>query len=431
MKKKQVFVIGLDDFNKTKLENLPIASQCDFLPALHISEMRQVEQLDVEQLMDLCFERIDANGHIDAIVSYFDFPGTTLVPIIAEKYNIPGPTLESVLKCENKFWSRLEQGKVIPEHIPVYRAFDPFDDEAFHKIEMIAPYWIKPIKSFRSFLAFKINGEHQFYESTREIQQHIDFISEPFNKIMRKFDVPQEFSEMKETCIAESLLTGHMCTLEGYAHQGRVVVYGIVDSVREEDRSSFSRYEYPSSLPQEVQFRMADVARRVIHQFGYDNAPFNMEFFYNQTADEVYMLEVNPRISQSHSDLFEKVHGTSHHAIMLALALGEKPKTLQTKGTFNKAANFMLRTFESGKIVKAPTQSEINILKKFIPGLEIKLNVKDGIHLKELQNQDSYSFELANIYLGGRDQSELVDKYNQCLDGLSFEIDYDDAVQLY
>jgi len=176
---------------------------------------------------------------------------------------------------------------------------------------------------------------------------------------------------------------------------------------------------------------MADIARRVITQIGYDNAPFNMEFFYNQTADEVYMLEVNPRISQSHSDIFEKIHGTSHHSIMLSLALGEKPKTLGFNGEFNKAANFMLRTFESGKIIKAPTESEIKILKKFIPGLEVKINVKEGVHLSELQGQDSYSYELANIFIGARDQRELVDLYHQCVDGLSFEIEYDEATQLY
>jgi hypothetical protein len=77
-----------------------------------------------------------------------------------------------------------------------------------------------------------------------------------------------------------------------------------------------------------------------------------------------------------------------------------------------------------------PGEDEIKILKKFIPGLEIKLRVSNGIHLKDLQGQDSYSFELANIFIGGRDQRELVDKYNQCLDGLTFDIEYDEQMDL-
>ncbi len=431
MEKKQVFIIGLDDFNLKKLENTPEGKECDFHAALTISEIRNVEEFNIEQLINKCKERIDAHGKIDAVASYYDFPGTIITPIIADHYNLPGPTLESVVKCENKYWSRLEQQKVIEDHIPQFKAFDPFDDDAFEKLDMITPYWIKPIKSFRSFLAYRINGEPQFNESVAEIRQHIDYISEPFNEFMRLYDLPSELSEMKESCIAESLLSGHMCTLEGYAYEDQVVAYGIVDSVREDNSSSFARYEYPSVLPQEIQFRMADVTRRVIHQIGLQNSPFNIEFFYNQTANEVYLLEINPRISQAHTDIFEKVHGVSHHSIMLNLALGRKPKPLEYNGHFNKAANFMLRTFDSGKVVKSPTPDEIKILKKFIPGLEVKIHVRDGIHLTELKGQDSYSFELANIFIGGRDQKELVDKYNQCVDGLSFNIEYDEEALLH
>ncbi len=429
--KKQIFVIGLDKFNLKKLQRLPGAEEYDFLPALEISEMRQVDSYDMEQLIQKCSERIDKHGSIDAIVSYYDFPGTTLLPVIAEKYGLPGPTLESVMKCENKYWSRLEQNKVIPEHIPVFKAFDPFKKEVFKELGLVFPCWIKPIKSFRSFLAYRINGEAQFYEYMEEVKKQIDYISEPFNYLMKKYQMPFEFAEMEEKCIAESQLSGHQCTVEGYVYDGQVVVYGIVDSIRDEDRSSFASYEYPSSLPQEIQFRMADVTRRVITQVELDNSPFNIEYFYNQTADKVYLLEINPRISQAHTDIFEKVHGISHHYIMLNLALGKKPGIMEFNGKFNKAANFMLRTFKSGRIKKAPTLDEIKILKHFISGLEIKLHVTNGMHLSELHGQDSYSFELANILLGGRDHRDLVKKYNRCLKGLTFDIEYDDPTLLH
>ncbi len=430
MEKKQVFIIGMDEFNLQKLQNLPEAEYCDFLPALHLAEIRDVKAYDIRELLELCAQRIEEHGRIDAVASYYDFPGTILVPVIAEKFGVPGPSLESMMKCENKYWSRLEQSKVINEHIPVFKAFDPFDERAFESLGIIPPFWIKPIKSFRSFLAFRINGEAQFYECMQEIRKHIQFISEPFQEFMRMYNMPEEFTNMQETCIAESILAGHQCTLEGYAHNGKVVAYGLVDSIREADRSSFSRYEYPSSLPQEIQFRMADVTRRIIRQIELDNCPFNVEFFYDQTADEVYLLEINPRISQAHTDIFEKVHGVSHHSIMVNLALGHKPKTLSYNGYFNKAANFMLRVFETGRVNKVPAKEEINILKKFIPGLEVKLRVPSGIHLSELQGQDSYSYELANIFIGGRDQQELVEKYNKVVDGLTFEVEYDDKLQL-
>ncbi len=431
MSKKQVFIIGLDDFNLHKLQALPEAEECDFHAALEISEIRDVDEYDMEKLVNLCFERIDKHGKIDAIASYYDFPGTVLVPVIAEKYGLPGPSLDSILKCEHKFWSRMEQQKVVPEHIPMFRAFDPFDEDVYEKLEMIPPFWIKPNKSFRSFLAYRVSSENHFYECLKPIRENIHFMLEPFQKLMHMFDIPEEVSEMKESCIAETMISGHQCTLEGYVHNGNVVSYGVVDSLREENRTSFSRYEYPSVLPQEVQFRMADVTRRAIQQIGLDNSAFNVEYFYNQTADEVYLLEINPRISQAHTDMFEKVHGVSHHSIMLNLALGRKPGTLYYNGDFSKAAHFMLRTFEGGLIKKVPTKREINILKKFIQGLEVKIPVKEGTHTADMRGQDSYSFELANVFIGGRDQKELVEKYNKVVDGLTFEIEYDESVHVH
>lgn len=431
VKKKQVFIIGLDEFNLQKLQNLPQAQNCTFLPALHTSEMRDVEAYDIKELIKLCYQRIEENGSIDAIASYYDFPGSILVPVIAEKFDIPGPSLESIMKCENKYWSRLEQNKVISEHIPIFKAFDPFDEKAFETLGIIPPFWVKPIKSFRSMLAYRINGEAQFYECMKEVQEQIDFISQPFQDFMLIYHLPEEFASMKETCIAESIIAGHQCTLEGYVYKGRVVSYGLVDSIREANSPSFARYEYPSALPQEIQFRLADVTRRIINQIGLDNCAFNAEYFYDQTADEVYLLEINPRISQAHGDIFEKVHGVSHHSIMLDLAIGQKPKTLAYNGPYNKAANFMLRIFETGRVNKVPSEEEMNRLKSTIPGLEIKLRVAEGMHLDDLLGQDSYSFELANIFIGGRDQQELVEKYERVVDGLTFEIEYDEKVHLY
>jgi len=429
--KKQVFVVGLDDFNLKKLQRLPEAGECDFLAAIKYDEMRGVEFYDMKKLIDTAFSRIEAHGKIDAIVTYYDFPGTNLVPIIADHYRLKAPSLESVLKCEHKYWSRLEQNKVIPRSVPMFAAFDPFDEKAYQKIEMIPPFWIKPIKSFRSFLAYRINSEYQFNGYMTEVQENIEYMAEPFNYIFQHYDLPHEFAQMKETMIAESPITGHQCTVEGYVYDGEVVVYGIVDSVREEDRSSFARYEYPSSLPQEIQFRMADLARRSIIQTGLNNSAFNIEFFYNSTVNQVFLLEINPRISQAHTDIFEKVHGISHHSIMLNLALGRRPKALEYKGRHRIAGNFMLRLYDSGRVVRVPSREEVEKLQEQYPEMTLKLHVKEGMHLSELQGQDSYSFELANLFLGARNQEELVEKYDDCMNHLNFEIEFDEVPQVH
>ncbi|MFO7966068.1 MAG: ATP-grasp domain-containing protein [Archaeoglobaceae archaeon] len=431
MSKKNVFVVGLDDFNLKKMELLPEASECEFHPALYISEIREVEKFDIGALIDTAVKRMEEfPGKIDAVVAYYDFPATDILPILAERFGLPGPSMDSVFKCEHKYWSRLEQYKVVPDHIPMFKAFNPFDPDAYEKLNMIPPFWIKPIRSFRSFLAYRINDELDFLTDIEEIREQIDYLAQPFQYFMENYPFPAELAEMEENCIAEGMLEGSQCTLEGYVLNGDVVIYGIVDSVRDADRSSFARYEYPSFLPQEVQFRMADVARRVIKQIELNNSPFNMEFFYNSTLNEVFLLEINPRISQSHADIFEKVHGVSHLSIMLQIALDKRPAPLERTGPFQVAANCMIRTYESGKLTRVPTQEELENIEKEAPGTIIKMLVKEGQHLNNLQIHDSYSFELANVFIGGRDRLELLDRYNQVLEMLNFSIERDEETPI-
>ncbi|MBD3225291.1 MAG: ATP-grasp domain-containing protein [Caldithrix sp.] len=432
MAKKNVFIVGLDAFNKQKLENLPQAKECNFHAALDITDIRNVDHFDMKKLIDKAIRTLETfDGTVDGVTCYYDFPATDIVPILAEHFNLPGPNLESIMKCENKYWSRIEQHKVIPDHIPLFQAFDPFDEQVFHQIDLLPPYWIKPIKSFRSFLAYRINGERQFNDAMQEVRQHIDLIGAPFKYLMERFDMPAEIAQWSEGMIAETPINGFQCTLEGYVYNGRVTGYGIVDSIREGDRSSFARYEYPSSLPLEIEHRMIDVAREAITQIGLDNSPFNIEFFYNQTVDDVYLLEINPRISQAHTDIFEKVHGTSHHSIAVDLALGRKPRTMEKRGKFNIAGHFMLRTYEDGRVKKVPTVQEIKGLAERIPGTYVKVPVKSGQYLRDLNGQDSYSYEIANVFIGGRDQSDILEKYDQCLQHLTFEIETDRHAEIH
>ncbi|MFP4166229.1 MAG: ATP-grasp domain-containing protein [Opitutales bacterium] len=420
--KKQVFIIGLDEENKARLERLPQAAECDFKAALTYEEIRSGESYPVGDLLRLATERMAACDRVDAVASFYDFPGTVLVPVLAERFGLPGPSLESVLKCENKYWSRLEQQKAIPDNIPLFRVFDPNDEQAYEKIDLLPPFWIKPIKSFRSYLAYQINGAGQFHDVMPYCREKGPEITGPFIELMQAHGMPPEISEMNETFIAESSISGFQCTLEGYSYQGRVAVYGIVDSIREPDSSSFSRYEYPTCLPLEIQHRLIDTARLAVQQIGYDHGPFNVEFFYEQSGDQIWLLEINPRISESHAELFEKVNGISHQAVMLDLALGRKPAPLEFRGDFNVAAKFMLRAFERGTVTGIPDAEALRKLEELQPGTRVKPLIEPGQELEDLERQDMYSFEIANLFIGGRDRHELLEKHHEALKLARFEI---------
>jgi hypothetical protein len=45
------------------------------------------------------------------------------------------------------------------------------------------------------------------------------------------------------------------------------------------------------------------------------------------------------------------------------------------------------------------------------------------MHLSELLEQDSYSYAICQLFIGGEDQKDLLDKYIRCQELLTFEIE--------
>jgi carbamoylphosphate synthase large subunit len=223
----------------------------------------------------------------------------------------------------------------------------------------------------------------------------------------------------------EEEITGRQCTLEGYAFQNEVTIYGIVDSIRDSNRTSFARYEYPSRLPKRVQQRMIDAAEKFIQHIGFNNAAFNIEFFYNPQHDRVSLLEINPRTSQSHSDLFEKVDGTSNFEIMVDLALGNQPDFTPGQGAYRCAAKFFIRRYEDALVREVPDAEKVQAVQQQIPDTLIQINVKPGMRLSDLLNQDSYSYEIADVFIGAENSKELLQKYRACVKMLPFRFDHE------
>jgi biotin carboxylase len=185
---------------------------------------------------------------------------------------------------------------------------------------------------------------------------------------------------------------------------------------------SFFRYQYPSKLPARIQRTMNDVTRRIMSHIGFDNSAFNIEYFWDEVQDKIWLLEINTRISQSHCDLFEKVDGVSNHQVTIDLALGQRPDMPSREGEFGLAAKCFLRVFYSdATVTRVPTPEEIAAIEAKIPGTIIMPQVEEGMRLSDLPEQDSYSYALAYIYLGAKDQSTLVRNYNRVHKQLKFE----------
>ncbi|MFY0991829.1 ATP-grasp domain-containing protein [Halomonas sp. C05BenzN] len=429
MIQKNIFVVGLDDFNRQRLETLRGAGRWRFHGVIAPEAVYDTEEFDIVAMLAEATARLEAfEGSIDAIVGYMDFPVSTMLPILCERFGTRSTTLSSLLKCEHKYWSRRVQREVIPDHIPAFTAFDPFDDEAMTRIGeagLYFPFFVKPIKSSGSRLGFRIETPEDFYHAIEQLREQIGLIADPFNTVLEHARLPPEVAAVDgHFCMAEEIIGGWQCTVEGYVFQGEVVSYGIVDSLRYPQVLSFFHYRYPSGLPEDIQASMVELTDRIMTHIGYDNAAFNVEYFWDEVQGRIWLLEINTRISQSHCDLFEKVDGVSNQQVTIDLALGQRPDMPSRQGEFPIAAKFFHRVFFTDAVVtRVPTDAELAELRADFPGCQIAVQVEEGQRLSSLPEQDAYSFALAHVYLGASSAEQLLADYDQLAARLVFEFD--------
>jgi hypothetical protein len=422
---KNIFVLGMDEENMETLADVPHAEEYRFHPLLTVEEL-QHGHISFPDLLHKAQETLDAfSGSIDAVVGYWDFPASTLVPILSERYGLRSTSLESVVKCEHKYWSRLEQQKVIDEH-PKFALVDLGDDPA-PPPGLRYPMWLKPVKSFSSELAFGVADDEEFRDAVARIREGISRIGKPFEHVLDRLELPPEMADVGgQACLAEEALSGEQVAVEGYVHDGEVTVYGVLDSIDYPGGSSFLRHQYPSALPDPVKQRLADISRRVMTQIGMNSATFSIEFFHDPETGAVNLLEINPRHSQSHAELFEYVDGVPNHHCMVSLALGRDPELPHRAGKYRVAAKWYHRRFSDGVVQRVPTPEEIRALEREIPGTRIDVVPQKGDRLSEMEGQDSYSYELAHIFVGADSEQEMREKYDRCVQALRFEFDEDE-----
>lgn len=423
---KNIFVPGLTEFQRSELETVRGAEDLRFYGLLDYETLVEPDEYDFDALLDACRRELDAfEGSIDGIIAHWDFPTSVLAPILAAERGIPAPSLRSVVACEHKYWSRLDQREVVPECVPQFAAFDPFDDNALDGIDLDFPFWVKPVKSHSSQLGFEIRNAEEFARALVEIRENIGRVGTAFDEVLTRVELPDAVGERSGTmCLAEQIVSGVQAAPEGTMYQGKFNVHGVFDMRKDEAGHSFDRLDYPAStVPEDVQQRMIDITRRYLEHVGFDNGCFNSEFMWDEDNDKLWLIEVNTRISQSHSDLFAKVDGCSNHEVAIDIALGRPPRMPYREGRFAVAAKCIVPRYEDGIVRSVPDAADIARLEEQIPGIGIHIEVSPGQRLSELPNQDAYRYELATLFIGAQSLDELERLHQEGIDALPFTFD--------
>lgn len=424
---RNVFLLGYDDFHASYLENLDLGQRIRFHPLLHADEVVYQEQYDVNALLEKARGVLNGfDGRVDGIITHWDFPAASLLAILCQEWDLPGPTLEATLKCSHKYWSRLEQQRAAPEATPDFCAVDPFQSHAADSVTVKYPFWIKPVKGYGSALGFKVENRDDLERALEAAREGIERLGDPVNRLLSRLELPDEVAGIGGNhMIAEQLVGGKEIAPEGYVQNGRFSGHGMFDMVRGKNGKSFERYQYPSTAPESVQRRALDICEAVLTQVGFDNGCFNVEFFWDSDSDRLWIIEINPRLSQSHSNLFEKVDGTSNHAVGVQVALGEPVSFEHGGGSFRHAAKFLYRRYDTRDAItrRVPSEDDLAELTRRQPETTVQVKLEEGMRLSELLDEDAYSQVLAELHIGADSVDELESRFDEAKKLLPFEFE--------
>jgi biotin carboxylase len=309
-----------------------------------------------------------------------------------------------VLTAGHKYYSRVAQRAAVPQAVPGFALFDP--REPGLQAPLSFPFFAKPVKGSYSLLARRIEDRAAFdaFVSSPAVLEFGQTYLAIFNRLVEAYT---SFEADGHWFIAEGLIAGDMVTVEGYAWDGAVEVFGIVDSTLHPNRS-FARFDYPSLLPEDVQARMADIARRVIARLGLERCLWNIEMMHDPASGRIWIVEVNPRICGQFADLYQKVDGTNTYEIALALALGERPQRAKGEGQFDAAASFPLRIFASMLVREAPSSGDVAAAEELFPETLVWSEAAAGQTLAvNALEEDGGSHRYAVINVGGENRKEV------------------------
>lgn len=360
-------------------------------------------------------------GRVQGVFSSSDYPGAAVAAAIAAGLELPASTPASLLRTANKALARAVQAELVPEATPRFQVLDPerFDERTF---ELSFPCFVKPAKGSFSQLARRIDGMAQLraFLASKAVHEHRHGFLRIWRELLQRYLGPEVDGSL---FVAEELIRGELCTVEGFIADGTAEVLGIVDSVRDERTGSFTAFQYPSALPEDVLQRMREVACRLAEQHGLRWTMFNVELMWDRQSGRTSIIEINPRICGQFADLYHKVDGVHGYRVALELALGVQPEPVKGRGAHAFAASFPLRVFEAVRVVRAPTVADVAAARALFPGTLVWSEAREGEELADLDGEDGSSIRHGVVNLGAPSRKALRERRDAVLRALDWRFE--------
>jgi hypothetical protein len=421
MARRRILVLFAQEWDRLALADPLLADRYEFLHSgfdlFRFPENARLLAFDVRRYVDRMVRLARREG-VAGVISPHEQFGTLIAAEVAYRLGLPGPSPRAILTAQHKYYARVAMAGAVPEATPRFCVF-PHDLADPTALPLPFPLFVKPVKATFSVLARRV-------DSVEELRRHLRlgrFERLVAERLIRPFD------DLLAGCpdlgidahhlVAEELIEGVQVNVDGYADHGRFRMLGIVDELMYPGTMAFNRFEYPSSLPEAVQTRIAAVAEQAMRAVGFDHGLFNVELCYDPRADAIKVVEINPRVASQFVTLYRAVDGISLYDLMLSLAVGETPHCEPRPQPHAYAASFVFRRFDGRPVRPVPGPDQLARVAARHPDARLMLYVKRGTALaREMKWLGSHRFAVLN--LSGRDRAELYAYYRDIRDTLGF-----------
>jgi hypothetical protein len=363
-----------------------------------------------------------AGRGLAGVLSSDEYVGAAIAAAVARQLGLPGADPAQIVTAQHKYYSRLRQREAVPEAVPDF-ALVPLRRGRRAERTLPFPFFVKPCKGTFSLFAAKVDSEAQL-AGHLAFRPHERFllgrVTRPFNQLLRRLTTLEHDADW---FIGESLISGVQVTLDGFAFDGEVEIMGVVDSVMFPGTSTFERFDYPSQvIPAAVQARMIEIAKKMVRGLGIAHGQFNIELFYDASADAIRVIEINPRLSYQFADLYENVDGANTYDVLLDLTLGRRPRFTKGGGRYACAASFVLRTFAGRRLRAVPGPAEVEAFTAQYDDARLRIYGRAGQSLaSEMRAMGSYRHGIVNV--GAGSLLDLFAVYNDALEKLPFSFE--------
>lgn len=283
---------------------------------------------------------------IDGVLTWSD-KDVELVSLIADKLNIPGPTISSSKIARNKLLMRDSIAKDNPELCPKYRRVNNKTDLDYAVKEIGFPAVLKPVGASGSKTIIKIKDKEELDSATERLN---DETTVERDKVYQYF--PKQY-------IYEELLTGDEISIEGFVSttDNKIIIAGVTDKyVTDKYSTEYLEFEPSQKDPDYLLSYCGDI-KKAIKSMEITNCSFHAECKVNKRNLKVIEIAARPGGEFITTHLIKLASGVSFVEQNIKNALGEKiDGKIKFENWFRRPKNivahedFMAKN--DGKVVK-------------------------------------------------------------------------------